>query len=507
MEFHFTWQFGRIFIPLLGLLYRSGFFDPAVYLSVMTIPAIALFAWMVQRAQPEISAASTSKLARGLRYFLYFFMCWMAMNSFAAGFKTMIVEELAYQERKWFEPYLPALHFFAASAFLVDVVLVGKPIIGRFRLLAACYLQFTLLAGYGAAIYRVWHEDAEGAIGGIILLVFFVYRNYVLAKRLYNPPPTRQVADAAALLAGTIMHFPRATLYALAAWAIVLALFFASNRQEHEDSSEAASSHGTRRASTDIRSPALVPEMVRIPAGEFLMGSSSLSSDEGPVHEVFLDEYYIGKFEVTNAQYKTFCKATGRPCPQPRWDQHSSRGTSDELTAKPTYPVVDVSWDDALAYCEWLSRTTVKKYRLPTEAEWEKAARGGLYGKKYPWGDEAYDANGHYRANAGSEAENERIRKKDGFSYTAPVGSFPPNGYGLYDMAGNVWEWCADFYDGTYYVRSAYKNPQGPERGEKRVIRGGSWFGGPEHMENAARLWDYESIRYASTGFRVAMTP
>jgi len=507
MEFHYTWQFGRTFAPFLGLLHRSGFFEPAVYLSIMTIPAIALFAWMIPRAKPEISATSTSKLARGLRYFLYFFMCWMVTNSFAAGFKTMIVEELAYQERKWFEAYLPAVHLFAASAFLVDIVLVGKPIIGRFRLLAACYLQFALLAGYGAAIYRLWHEDTEGAIGGIILLVFFAYRNYALAKRLYNPPATQHVASGAVSPSGPIIRLPRATLYALAAWVIVLFLFFATPRQRR-DSSGATSSNGTGCASAaDVQTPVLVPEMVRIPAGEFLMGSNSLSSDEGPVHEVSLDEYYIGKFEVTNAQYKGFCEDTGRACPPPRWDQHSDRSTGDDLTAKPTYPVVSVSWDDALAYCEWLSRITGKKYRLPTEAEWEKAARGGIEGEKYPWGDEAYDSNGRYRANAGSEAENERIRKQDGFLYTAPVGTFPPNGYGLYDMAGNVWEWCADFYDGTYYARSPYKNPQGPESGERRVIRGGSWFGGPEHMQNAARLWDYPSIRYASTGFRVVMTP
>lgn len=507
MEFHYTWQFGRNFAPLLGLLHRSGFFDPAVYLSVMTIPAFALFAWMVPRAKPEISATSTNKLTQGLLYFLYFFMCWMAVNSLAAGFKTMIVEELAYQERKWFEAYLPAVHFFAASAFFVDIALVGKPIMGRFRLLAAGYLQFALLAGYGAAIHRVWHEDTEGTIGGIILLVFFVYRNYALAKRLYNPSATQHVADVAVSSSGPTIRLPRATLYALTAWVIVLSLFFATHRQRRDDFS-VASGEGTGCASAaDVPTPLVVPEMVRIPAGEFLMGSNSLSSDERPIHSVSLDEYYIGKFEVTNAQYKAFCEDTARSCPQPRWDQHSNRSTSDDLTAKPAYPVVGVSWDDALAYCEWLSRITGKTYRLPTEAEWEKAARGGVDGRKYPWGDEPYDANRSYRANAGSEAENEHIRKKDGFLYTAPVGSFPPNGYGLYDMAGNVWEWCADFYDGTYYARSPYNNPQGPERGEQRVIRGGSWFGGAEHMENAARLWNYSSIRYASTGFRVVMTP
>src|SRR6202022_1517593 len=159
----------------------------------------------------------------------------------------------------------------------------------------------------------------------------------------------------------------------------------------------------------------------------------------------------------------------------------------------------------ARMYCSWLSQNTGKKNRLPTEAEWEKAARGGLEQKKYPWGGAEYDANGRYRANCGSEVENDRLRAKDGFLYTAPVGSFSPNAFGLYDMAGNVWEWCADIYDESYYSRSPATDPKGPERGERRVTRGGSWFGGPEHMQCAARLWNYPSIRYASTGFRVAM--
>ena len=249
------------------------------------------------------------------------------------------------------------------------------------------------------------------------------------------------------------------------------------------------------------------PDMVRVPAGPFLMGSDQLGNAERPVHRVDLNEYYIGKFEVTNAQFKPFCDATGRPYPEARWTHHSHESTASYLIDKPNFPVVDVTWDDAISYCEWLSQKTDRKYRLPTEAEWEKAARGNLEGKKYPWGDEEADAGGSYRANCGSESDNDRIRAKDGFLYTAPVGSYPPNELGIYDMAGNVWEWCADFYDEGYYSRSPEVNPPGAEGGEKRVLRGGSWFGGPQHLQCAARLWNYPSIRYASTGFRVAMTP
>jgi formylglycine-generating enzyme required for sulfatase activity len=247
------------------------------------------------------------------------------------------------------------------------------------------------------------------------------------------------------------------------------------------------------------------PEMVLIGNGLFMMGSDGISGAEKPIHGVYLDKYYIGKFEVTNAQFKAFCDETGYPHPDAEWSPDGIR-TAPDLSEKPLYPVVGINWEDAVAYCRWLSQKTGKNYRLPTEAEWEKAARGGIEGRNNPWGDEEYDAGGHYRANCGSDSDNDRIRNKDGFLYTAPVGSFPPNGYGLYDMAGNVWEWCADSYDENYYSRSPETNPRGPDSGEKRVLRGGSWFGGPARMQCAARLWNYPLIRYASTGFRVAMT-
>lgn len=263
----------------------------------------------------------------------------------------------------------------------------------------------------------------------------------------------------------------------------------------------------TSKANERIEPSQAEPDMVRISAGPFVMGSDDVSAAERPVHRVYLAEYYIGRFEITNAQFKPFCDATGHPYPEARWTHHSHQSTTSYLIENPNYPVVDVNWDDATAYCQWLSEKTGKKYRLPTEAEWEKAARGGLEGKKYPWGDEENNAGERPLANCGSEADNDRIRAKDGFLYTAPVGSYPPNQFGLYDIAGNVWEWCADFYNEGYYAQSPDVNPLGPEGGEKRVLRGGSWFGGPLHLRCAARLWNYPSIRYASTGFRVAMTP
>jgi len=200
-------------------------------------------------------------------------------------------------------------------------------------------------------------------------------------------------------------------------------------------------------------------KMRLIPAGEFQMGSNDYD-DEKPVHTVYVDAFYMDKYEVTVGQYKKFIQATGHRAPD--WSDVSKYSPTDN------HPIVYVSWEDAQAYCKWAGK------RLPTEAEWEKAARGGLVGKKYPWGDEAPDAGGKYRANyyVGNNGT------ADGYEYCAPVGSFPPNGYGLYDMAGNVWEWCLDAYESDYYNRSQKHNPVNSNftNVKRCVFRGGSWI-------------------------------
>jgi len=231
--------------------------------------------------------------------------------------------------------------------------------------------------------------------------------------------------------------------------------------------------------------------MVLIPAGEFEMGDhfNEGSSNERPVHTVYLDAFYIDKYEVTVGQYKKFISETGHRA-LPDWVPEYS--PTDE------HPVVGVSWHDAVAYAEWAGK------RLPTEAEWEKAARGGLVDKRYPWGDEAPDAGGKYRANY-DPGDNDA----DGYEYTAPVGSFPPNGYGLYDMAGNVWEWCADWYDSNYYSNSPRENPRGPSTGSSRVVRGGSWYYSPGYLRVAYRYYRDPTLTYGHLGFRCSagLTP
>jgi formylglycine-generating enzyme required for sulfatase activity len=187
--------------------------------------------------------------------------------------------------------------------------------------------------------------------------------------------------------------------------------------------------------------------MVLIPAREFTMGSND-AEDEKPIHTVYLDTFYIDKYEVTVGQYRKFAQATGRNMPdQPGWNEGDDN-----------YPVVNITWYDASAYASWGGK------RLPTDAEWEKAARG-TDKRIYPWGNTPDPS----KCNSGGEYSHDR------YDNTAPVGSFPQGAspYGVMDMAGNVWEWCSDWYN--YYQKSPSRNPTGPSSGSYRVIRGGSF--------------------------------
>ncbi len=238
-------------------------------------------------------------------------------------------------------------------------------------------------------------------------------------------------------------------------------------------------------------------KMVLIPEGEFLMGSNNGDPDERPVHTVYLDAFYIDIYEVTNAQYRKFVEATGHPRPT-YWRSNNFN--------EPDQPVVGVTWEDANAYAKWAGK------RLPTEAEWEKAAKGGLVGKDYSWGDSPIPPK-----NAGNFADMtaklvfpkwDVIRGyDDGFSHPAPVGCFSPNGYGIYDMIGNVWEWCSDWYDPNYYSVSPKNNPKGPATGRDHVLRGGSWFADKDCLRVSNRF-NYDPsyvIQYAwNIGFRCA---
>lgn len=222
--------------------------------------------------------------------------------------------------------------------------------------------------------------------------------------------------------------------------------------------------------------------MVLIPGGSFLMGSHEGQDNERPVHRVWLDPFELGKYQVTNQAYRRFVEATGRPAP-PFWQE--------ERFSRPSQPVVGVNWFDAVAYCEWLNRMTGREYRLPTEAEWERAARGGREGKNYPWGDEPPQSQPDYHLRWRDEGPED-------------VGLYPPNGYGLYNIGDNVHEWCSDWYDPTYYQYSPERNPPGPPSGMRRASRGGSWRHHIKISRCAARSAIPPAYRYSDYGFRLA---
>ena len=260
-------------------------------------------------------------------------------------------------------------------------------------------------------------------------------------------------------------------------------------------------------------------EFVYVPAGAFRMGDNlgEGESRERPVHTVDLSAFYIGKYEVTNGQWRKFRDDSGyedpkfwpegRPVPKdqvPYWKdpRNHGGGTPDS----DNYPVIGINWDSAVAYCRWVSAKTGKTYRLPTEAEWEKAARG-TDGRRYPWGNAVDRTYANY---VGSQQ----------YDTVMPVGTY--NGakhgdlqthdagspYGAYDLAGNLMEWCQDWYSRDYYSVSPKKDPKGPDTGAYRVIRGGSFFTEPIEIRSSARSAAWPSFQgHRMVGFRAAREP
>ena len=223
--------------------------------------------------------------------------------------------------------------------------------------------------------------------------------------------------------------------------------------------------------------------MALIPAGSFQMGDSMNEPEywmkrSWPVHTVELDAFYMDVHEVTVGQFKQFVEESGYA--YSRWQDVTNYSPGTD------YPMVYVTWHDAVAYAKWAGK------RLPTEAEWEYAARGSLIGKRYPLGDEITHDNANYAGTGG----------KDTWDRCAPIGSFAANGYGLYDMTGNVWEWCADWYDTNYYATSPVKNLTGPDTGQYRVLRGGAWTDLANYLRVANRDLNFPFTRRHLIGFR-----
>src|SRR4030042_1747082 len=202
-----------------------------------------------------------------------------------------------------------------------------------------------------------------------------------------------------------------------------------------------------------LQSQETPPNMVLIPSGEFNMGkNTSNPTDWQPEHKVYIDSFYMYKYEVTNKQDYEYFKETNNPLPE-FWGQAQFKCSLEY----PDHPVVGVSCFDADKYAKWAGK------RLPTEAEWEYASRGGLENKNFPWGD---------------QIDSTKVNYGKRYKTTLKVGTFNPNGFGLFDMSGNVWEWTSDFYGDDYYINSPNQNPKGPVIGRFKVIRGGSWHSG-----------------------------
>jgi formylglycine-generating enzyme len=231
---------------------------------------------------------------------------------------------------------------------------------------------------------------------------------------------------------------------------------------------------------SSTHSGASEPRMVVIPEGWFLMGSDTGQENERPVHRVWVDAFEMAECQVTNADYARFLAAT-KHLPPLHW--------SDANFSNPEQPVVAPSWIDAMAYCEWLSAGSGRRYRLPTEAEWERAARGGVEQKQFPWGDAPPERLANYSG-----------RWKNG---PEPVGRAERNAYGLCDIGANVHEWCADWFAAEYYSASPESNPQGAAQGTRKSSRGGSWRHQIKVSRCAARASIPPEFQYADYGFRV----
>lgn len=283
--------------------------------------------------------------------------------------------------------------------------------------------------------------------------------------------------------------------------------------------------------------PSGVGPLVALAGGSFRMGSSDRLSypddGEAPIHVVELSPFRIAAHTVTNDGFAAFVDATGHvtDAERFRWsfvfagllpddfpptaavataqwwrqvegaDWRHPEGPDSDIAGRGDHPVIHVSWHDAVAFAAWSGT------RLPTEAEWEMAARGGRRGQVFPWGDER-EPDGQHLMNVFQGHFPDADSAADGFAGTAPVGSYPPNDLGLYDMTGNVWEWCADWFDAAYYRRSSRRDPTGPAAGTHRVMRGGSYLCHESYCRRyrvAARSANTPDSSTGNLGFRVAV--
>lgn len=278
-----------------------------------------------------------------------------------------------------------------------------------------------------------------------------------------------------------------------------------------------------------------IDKMVRIEGGSFMMGTNAKEAfpadGEGPVRKIEVKSFLLDQYAVTNTEFRRFVEDTGyvteaeifgwsfvfhdfvmkglpsKRVPQTPWwhgvhgaDWKHPEGPGSSIDTRGNHPVVHVSWNDAAAYCNWAGK------RLPTEAEWEYAARGGMEQKVYPWGDELTPDGVHYCNIWQGDFPNQNTME-DGYAGTAPAESFPPNGYGLYNMSGNAWEWCADWFTRSHHNKGGRVNPAGPGNGDAKVLRGGSYLCHVSYCNRyrvAARTSNTPDSSTGHMGFRCA---
>ena len=305
-------------------------------------------------------------------------------------------------------------------------------------------------------------------------------------------------------------------------------------RQETQQETPAPAPAEKPVIADDALQETLASNMITLPGGSFLMGTTDTrfpADGEGPVREVSVNAFMIDPYAVTNAEFKQFVDATGyqteadvfgwsfvfymflpddHPPTQgvqvaPWWRQvyganwQHPEGPHSSIDERMNHPVVHVSWNDAQAYARWAGK------RLPTEAEWEYAARGGLEQKIYPWGDRL-SPKGKYRCNIWQGTFPTKNTQKDGYLGTAPVDSFEPNGYGLYNVVGNTWEWCNDNWSHDYHIDGPRDNPQGPPDGDAKVTKGGSYLCHTSYCNRyrvGARTHNTPDSSTGHTGFRL----
>lgn len=314
-----------------------------------------------------------------------------------------------------------------------------------------------------------------------------------------------------------------------------------ASRSSHSDRDEQQHDHEHEPHIESDSEPtdADTKRMVEIPGGEFQMGTDSdigfPADGEGPARDVTVDAFYIDQYAVTNAEFFAFVKETGHTttAEQYGWsfvftdfvareDQQyvmqsvpaapwwvavqganwvRPEGPQSSIKNRLDHPVTHLSWTDTVAYVDWVGK------RLPTEAEWEKAARGGLKGKRYAWGDEL-TPNDEHRCNIWQGEFPNRNTEQDGYASTAPVDEYRPNGRGLYNVSGNVWEWCADWFSPDYHIDGPQDNPTGPSNGDERVMRGGSYLCHRSYYNCyrvAARSQNTPDSSTGNIGFRCAL--